>query len=181
MSISAMNYQYGKESKKTNALWYWSPTIATWFFSAIVILQLCRSSELFLQFRRKYYMQQEAKLKSQLTSLSATELLQYQKDDLIHRTLLVHFNSLSKAPPRKSSSNVIYTPNPEMKRAVDAISKLPCEQVLTGKYNTRLYLLVSDYNRIIKSLERVINRYMSQIKQEQHKHNNLNSGTLDAI
>ncbi|EPB82114.1 hypothetical protein HMPREF1544_11150 [Mucor circinelloides 1006PhL] len=178
MSISAMNYQYGKESKKTNALWYWSPTIATWFFSAIVILQLCRSSELFLQFRRKYYMQQEAKLKSQLTSLSATELLQYQKDDLIHRTLLVHFNSLSKAPPRKSSSNVIYTPNPEMKRAVDAISKLPCEQVLTGKYNTRLYLLVSDYNRIIKSLERVINRYMSQIKQEQHKHNNLNSEEL---
>ncbi|OAD05084.1 hypothetical protein MUCCIDRAFT_141226, partial [Mucor lusitanicus CBS 277.49] len=134
--------------KKTNTLWYWSPTIATWFFSAIVILQLCRSSELFLQFRRKYYTQQEAKVKSQLSSMSAPELLQYQKDDLINRTLLVHFSSLTKAPPRRPS-------------------------MLTGKYNSRLYLLVNDYNRIIKSLERVMNRYMSQIKQEQFKHNAL--------
>ncbi|KAL9542772.1 hypothetical protein MBANPS3_008435 [Mucor bainieri] len=173
MSISAMNYQYGKESKKTNALWYWSPTIATWFFSAIVILQLCRSSELFLQFRRKYYTQQEAKVKSELSSLSATELLQHQKDDLIHRTLLVHFSSLSKPPPRRSSSNMIYTPNAEMKKIVEATSEMPCQQVLTGKYSTRLYLLVNDYNRIIKSLERVMNRYMSQIKQQQFKHNNL--------
>ncbi|KAK4519209.1 uncharacterized protein ATC70_009441 [Mucor velutinosus] len=178
MSISAMNYQYGKESKKTNTLWYWSPTVATWLFSAIVVLQLCRSSELFLRFCRKYYTQQEAKVKTQLSSMSATELLQHQKDDLIHRTLLVHFSSLSKAPPRRSSSNVIYTPNVEMKKAVEATSKLPCQQVLTGKYNTRLYLLVNDYNRIIKSLERVMNRYMSLVKQEQFKHKNLDSEEL---
>ncbi|GAN09248.1 conserved hypothetical protein [Mucor ambiguus] len=179
MSISAMNYQYGKESKKTNTLWYWSPTIATWFFSAIVISQLCRSSELFLQFRRKYYTQQEAKVKSQLSSMSATEVLQYQKDDLIRRTLLVHFSSLSKAPPRRSNSNVIYTPNVEMKKVIEATSESPCQQVLTGKYNTRLYLLVNDYNRIIKSLEQVMNRYMSQIKQEQFKHNNLDSEQVE--
>lgn len=181
MSISAMNYQYGKESKKTNTLWYWSPTVATWFFSAIVILQLCRSSELFLRFRRKYYTQQEAKVKSQLASMSATEVLQHQKDNLIHRTLLVHFSSMSKAPPRRSSSNVIYTPSAEMKTVVEATSKLPCQQVLTGKYNTRLYMLVHDYNRIIKSLERVINRYMSRIKQEQFKHKSLDPGTFDTV
>lgn len=182
MSISAMNYQSGKQSKKTNALWYWSPTIATWFFSAIVILQLFRSSEAFLQFRRKHYLQQEIKLKAQLSSLSPTELLQHQKDDLIKRTLLVHFsnNNLSKRP-RRSNSNAIFTPNVEMKQMIDSMSNLPCEQVLSGKYNPRIYFLVNDYNRIIQSLERVMNPYMSRIKQEQFKHSNLEPGILVVI
>lgn len=180
MSISAMNYQSGKESKKTNLLWYWSPTIATWLFSVIIILQLFRSSEAFIQFRRKYYLQQEIKLKAELSSLSPTELLQHQKDDLVKRTLLVHFNNnnLSKKSPRRLNSNAIFRPNIEMKQTIDKMSNSSCEQVLSGKYNARIYFLVNDYNRIIKSLERVMNPYLSRIKQEQFKHNNLESGIL---
>jgi hypothetical protein len=168
MSISAMNFQEGKQNKLANKLWYWSPTVATYIFSTIVIFQMIRSSEKFLVFRQRYYLKREQIMKQQMSSSSPTQLLQQQKEDLIDRTLLVHFENAS---PQRPTRHIVptFVANADLKQLLDSLTKSPCEQVLVGKYNAKLYHLINDYNKTIKKLEKHLNYYLYQIKEQQLK------------
>ncbi|GAA5810031.1 hypothetical protein MFLAVUS_003447 [Mucor flavus] len=162
-----MNYQYGKQIEEPNHDWYWSPTVASWMFSTIVIWEMINSSRKFILFRQKYYLRQEEATKTQLPSMSPTELLQHQKQELVSRTLLVHFVIPDKKTPRQvlgDNHNII--PDEFAKTLVNSISKVPCQQVLVGKHNNKVAVLIRDYRRIIKALEKCLGNYLS------HVHNN---------
>jgi hypothetical protein len=169
MSISAMNYQGGKQSKIANKLWYWSPTVATYIFSTIVICQMIRSSEKFVLFRQRYYLKREELMEQQMASSSPSQLLQQQKQELIDRTLLVHFEYTSLQRPAHQTAVPTFAANTELKQLIDSTTKSPCEQVLIGKYNSKLYQLVNDYNKIIIKLEKHLNSYLYQVKELQLK------------
>ncbi|KAG2229271.1 hypothetical protein INT48_003865 [Thamnidium elegans] len=137
LSISAMNYQYGKQIEEPNHDWYWSPTVASWMFSTIVIWEMIHASRKFILFRQKYYMRQEEATKTQLPSMSPTELLQHQKQELISRTLLVHFIIPDKKTPRQVlGDNHDIVPDDFVKTMVNSISTVPCQQVLVEDGST---------------------------------------------
>jgi hypothetical protein len=166
-----MNYQYGKQSKAPNNRWYWAPTIATWVFSIIIIYQMIYSSKKFILFREKYYIRREETTKLKLPSMSPIEFLQQQKQDLLSRTLLVHFhNNSTKAQPRqqKSPPKQYIIPNENIKQLVESTSALPCQQVLVGKYNNKVASQIKGYNRIIKALEEALNNYLYRINHQQN-------------
>lgn len=168
-----MNYQHGKASKSSNHLWYWAPTIGTWIFSIIIAYQMIQSSKTFILFRQKYYNRREETIKLRLPTMSPTELLQQQKQDLISRTLIVHFDNSNKPPPRKvsvSSNQQYIIPNDKVRTLVDSKTSTASQQVLVGKHNNKVTLLIKDYNRIIKSLEKVLNKYLRRVNDYQQKH-----------
>lgn len=159
-----MNYQYGKQIEEPNHDWYWSPTVASWMFSTIVIWEMINSSRKFILFRQKYYLRREEATKTQLPSMSPTELLQHQKQELISRTLLVHFVIPDKKTPRQAlgeNHNII--PDEFAKTLVNSISKVPCQQVLVGKHNNKVAVLIRDYRQIIKTLEKCLGNYLSHV------------------
>lgn len=160
MSISAINYHSGKESHSPNYLWFWSPTIASWLVSILVLSQFYMASENFLRFRLKYYIERDKKYRQLKPSFSPTELLQYRKQDLLSRTLLVHLNNTSseeadrnKSSGLRESSELLACINTSMEQTVT------CQHVYIGKYNPRLYMLVDDYNSTIKKLEYALNQH----------------------
>ncbi|CAO3634120.1 unnamed protein product [Mucor hiemalis] len=180
LSISAMNYQHGKASKSSNHLWYWAPTIGTWIFSCIIAYQMIQSSKTFILFRQKYYNRREETIKLRLPTMSPTELLQQQKQDLISRTLIVHFDNGIKPPLRKisvSSNQHYIIPNDKVRTLVDSKAIKPSQQVLVGKHNNKVSLLIKDYNRIIKSLEKVLNKYLRRVNDYQQKHGVIDGST----
>lgn len=150
----------------TNNLWYWSPTVATYVFSVIVIFETIRSSEKFLLFRKRYYLKCEQLAKEQMSCSSPTQLLQHQKEDLISRTLLVHFEYATLQDQLDQTAST-FTASDDMKALIDSMTKSPCEQVLIGKYNSKLYHLIKDYNEVIKKMERHLNSYLYLVKTQQ--------------
>ncbi|KAG2203502.1 hypothetical protein INT47_008229 [Mucor saturninus] len=160
LSITAMNYQYGKSHGKPDLRWFWSPTVATYIFSIIVIWQMIHSSKKFILFRQAYYMQQEEATRSRLPLMSPIELLQKEKQDLIGRTLLVHFD-IEKAPAVTHAC----AQDEIVKTMVDSHSKVSCSQVIIGENNQKLTLLIQDYNRIIKKLENSLDTFLYQISK----------------
>lgn len=169
-----MNYQYGKQSKAPNHRWYWAPTVATWLFSIIITYQMIYASKKFILFRQRYHFKREELTKMKLASMSPIELLQQQKQDLISRTLLVHYqnnNNHRKSFTRqqKSATKQAMIRNEGIKKLVDSLSTLPCQQVLIGKYNSKVTLQTKDYNRIIKTLEKTLNHYLYRLNQQRLK------------
>lgn len=174
-----MNYQHGKASESSNNLWYWAPTIGTWIFSFIIAFQMIRSSKTFILFRQKYYNRREETIKLRLPTMSPTELLQQQKQDLISRTLIVHFENSNKPPPAPAQKVSVSAnqqqqyiiPDDKVRTLVDSkTSSTTSQQVLVGKHNNKVTLLIKDYNRIIKSLEKVLNKYLRRVNDYQKKH-----------
>lgn len=167
-----MNYQYGKASVSSNHLWYWAPTTGTWIFSIIITYQMVVSSTRFILFRQQYYVRKEETTKTRLPSMSPIELVQQQKQELISRTLLVHIDTGIK-PPIKQQPSVpdqqYIIPNQKFKTLVDSHTPIPCQQLLVGKHNNKANLLIKDYNKMIKLLEKHLNRYLCQVKIHQQK------------
>lgn len=160
LSITAMNYQYGKPHNKPDIRWFWSPTIATYIFSVIVIWQMIYASRNFILFRQKYYMQQDEATRSRLPFMSPIELLQKEKQDLIGRTLLVHFD-IEKVPG--VTHDCVH--NEVVKTMVDSHSNKQCLQALVGKHNQKVALLIQDYNRVIKKLEKSLDSFLFKVSK----------------
>ena len=163
-----MNYQHGKASKYSNHLWYWAPTAGTYVFSLIITIQMISASKRFVLFRQRYSIQREESIKQRLPCMSPTELLQHEKQELISRTLLVHFDANNK--PKSITKQNYIIPNNKSKTLVNSCStNTPCQQVLVGKHNTKVASMIKEYNSIIQLLERYLQGYLTQLKNKAGK------------
>ncbi|KAI8063394.1 uncharacterized protein B0P05DRAFT_574322 [Gilbertella persicaria] len=153
MSISAMNYEYGKKSHLANLHWYWSPTIATCIFTGIVLIEMIRSSETLIQCRNRYI------ARCQKTPLDPDQ-------ELMSRTLLVQCDTLISSQINTKKQQHLIVPHAAMKQCVDSIA--PCQHALVGKYNPKLYDLIKEYNHIAQSLEKNLYDYLTQLSQDSH-------------
>ncbi|KAI8891000.1 DUF221-domain-containing protein [Backusella circina FSU 941] len=136
MSISAINYKYGKQAKSADFRWFWSPTMATWFVTLFIIWQMVSSSQRLLLHRKKYLNHWSDLATTDPTNTEA------QENRLVSRTLLLQ-----------------YIPANTSKEQIEAWAGNSVERWIMGKSHLKLPQLVEDYNKAIEHLEKYLNHY----------------------
>ncbi|OBZ89138.1 hypothetical protein A0J61_02802 [Choanephora cucurbitarum] len=171
VSIATMNYQFGKQSHSANNRWYLSPTIATWAFTTITLIQLIRASEKFVKMRNQhiYNCQEKWHCKS---IIPPHQTGRERQDELLSRTLMVHFD-YEEPRPYQSFKGQSYQLNPDlaMQQWIDSLTSINSEQVLIGKYNPNIYTLTHKYKRTISTLEKKLRPYLCQVKKQKGQTN----------
>jgi hypothetical protein len=141
MSISAINYKYGKQAKLADFRWFWSPAMATWFVTLFIVWQMVSSSQRLLIHRKKYL--------NYWSDLATTDPAHTgaQENSLVSRTLLLQY-----IPPNTS------------KEQLEIWAGNSIDRWIIGKSHLKLPQLVKDYNKAVEHLEKYLNHYFSHQK-----------------
>ena len=130
LSISGINFRGGQEVQDPDQSWYWSPVLATWLFTAVVIFYLHRATNDYIDMRKKFY-------RSPAYNLSSRSLL------------------ISSIPPHASRSDIDFKSWLESHHGI----RYPMEQVWLGRQNTKLLDLVQHYRDAVYHLEEALAAY----------------------
>ncbi|KAI8137308.1 hypothetical protein BJV82DRAFT_674900 [Fennellomyces sp. T-0311] len=86
LSISGINFRGGQEIADPDQSWYWSPVVATWFFTFVICLFFHRSANDYLEMRKKFYRSPAYSLSSR--SLFISSIPAHVRSDVDFKTWL---------------------------------------------------------------------------------------------